>query len=322
MRQEQWRFTNVGADRAHRVRAGERRRARQAVTAAARRAAPLRRAWRTRSSSTAASPGALATSRGCPAGVEIGSLAAALAGGGRALELLGRGARFEDQPFVALNTALFEDGALAARAARRGGREADPAALLRHRRADAAGRGYPRTLAGRRGEQPRDGGRELRRHRRADLLHLPGHRDRGRAGRARRPLQGAAGGARRLPRRPAAVPLRARLDGQLALALLRRPARAHRRARQARRRGGRRQPERSLPHPRAPAGRQPHVRRARRAALLEPRALQGDPRGALAGGLQRSDPRPPGRPEDRRQADQPQPAASRARPWSTPTRSC
>ena len=57
------------------------------------------------------------------------------------------------------------------------------------------------------------------------------------------------------------------------------------------------------------------------AALRQPRALQGHPRRARARRLQRPHLRAPGRAEDRRQADQPQPAAVAPRRWSTPTRS-
>ena len=56
---------------------------------------------------------------------------------------------------------------------------------------------------------------------------------------------------------------------------------------------------------RRPPDRQPHDDRSCRAALPEPRDLQGHPRRQGARGVQRQDHRPPGRAEDRRQADQP-----------------
>jgi Fe-S cluster assembly protein SufD len=48
---------------------------------------------------------------GLPAGVALGSLAEALSSGAEGSEELGRHASFADQAFVALNTALFADGA-------------------------------------------------------------------------------------------------------------------------------------------------------------------------------------------------------------------
>ena len=65
---------------------------------------------------------------------------------------------------------------------------------------------------------------------------------------------------------------------QLALDLDRRRAGAQRRQRRPRRRGHRLHPQRPLSR-RGPAGdRQPHARRARQAALRQPRAVQGRPR--------------------------------------------
>jgi Fe-S cluster assembly protein SufD len=49
---------------------------------------------------------------GLPAGVRFRSLRAAIAEGDPAIEQLGRHAAFDDAPFAALNTALFEDGVL------------------------------------------------------------------------------------------------------------------------------------------------------------------------------------------------------------------
>ena len=63
----------------------------------------------------------------------------------------------------------------------------------------------------------------------------------------------------------------------------------------------------------ATAGRQPHDDRPRQAAQRQPRALQGHPRRHLARRLQRQDHRPPGRAEDRRQADEPDAAPVRRR---------
>jgi Fe-S cluster assembly protein SufD len=108
-RQEEWRFTNVGPI------------ARAAFVAAPRRA--IERAalapW--------LFPGApylvvvdgvaapeLSDLGGLPAGVRFMGLAAALAAGDEAVAELGARASFAEQPFVALNTALFADGALVA----------------------------------------------------------------------------------------------------------------------------------------------------------------------------------------------------------------
>ena len=57
--------------------------------------------------------------------------------------------------------------------------------------------------------------------------------------------------------------------------------------------------------------RQSHLHRSRLAALRQPRTVQGHPRRQVARRLQRQDLRPPGRPEDRRQADQQDAAAVR-----------
>ena len=55
----------------------------------------------------------LSSLSGLPAGVRVVGLRAALAANDPALEMhLGRAARFREQPFVALNTALMEDGAV------------------------------------------------------------------------------------------------------------------------------------------------------------------------------------------------------------------
>ncbi|HXT50704.1 MAG TPA: Fe-S cluster assembly protein SufD [Thermoanaerobaculia bacterium] len=54
----------------------------------------------------------LSNLEGVPAGVRFRSLREAIAEGDPAIELLGRHAAFDDAPFAALNTALFEDGVL------------------------------------------------------------------------------------------------------------------------------------------------------------------------------------------------------------------
>ena len=73
--------------------------------------------------------------------------------------------------------------------------------------------------------------------------------------------------------------------------------------------GARVRAERSLRRPRTAAPGQPHVDRPRDAARHEPRALQGRSWTAgLAGRLPRDDHRPAGRAEDRRHADQQEPA--------------
>ena len=136
-------------------------------------------------------------------------------------------------------------------------------------------------------------------------------RDRGGA-RGRRPagpLQAAAGGQGRAARgdaRRAARPRRALLRplagaGRVAL------ARRHRRA--LRGRGRRVRARRPVRRGRPPRRRHALADRPRAAALLEPRALQGDPRRPGARRLQRARDRAAGRAEDRRLADEPQPAA-------------
>ena len=107
MRQEAWRFTNVGAI---------------ARTAYARATPPRVTAvdvapWLYPGmASLVFVDGVLASALSdvaeLPAGVRFRSLAAAIAEGDPAVELLGRHATFADAPFAALNTALFEDGAL------------------------------------------------------------------------------------------------------------------------------------------------------------------------------------------------------------------
>jgi Fe-S cluster assembly protein SufD len=107
MRQEAWRFTNVGAI---------------ARTAYARATPPPVAAeevapWLySDMSSLVFVDGVLAPAlsdvAALPAGVRFRSLAAAIADGDPVVELLGRHASFADAPFAALNTALFEDGAL------------------------------------------------------------------------------------------------------------------------------------------------------------------------------------------------------------------
>ena len=107
MRQEAWRFTNVGPlARTAFVRATAGR-----VTAAD--AAPWLYAG---TAHLVIVDGVVAPelsdTAGLPAGVTFVSLREAIAAGHPAVELLGRHAAFEDAPFAALNTALFEDGVL------------------------------------------------------------------------------------------------------------------------------------------------------------------------------------------------------------------
>ncbi|HET9767999.1 MAG TPA: Fe-S cluster assembly protein SufD [Thermoanaerobaculia bacterium] len=107
MRQEAWRFTNVGPlarTAFERATAGR-------VTAAD--AAPWLYAG---TAHLVVVDGVVAPelsdTAGLPAGVTFVSLREAIAAGHPGVELLGRHAGFEDAPFAALNTALFEDGVL------------------------------------------------------------------------------------------------------------------------------------------------------------------------------------------------------------------
>src|SRR5262249_41080622 len=128
-----------------------------------------------------------------------------------------------------------------------------------------------------------------------------------------RPLQGAAGIARGVPRRRGPRAHVAERAVFVALVLARRPDRAQRRRRHSRRRRRRLHAERPLSRRSGAADRQPYDDRPREAALRQPRDLQGDPRRHLARGVQRQDHRPAGRAEDRREADQPRAAADRRR---------
>jgi Fe-S cluster assembly protein SufD len=107
MRQEAWRFTNVGPlARTAFVRAAPRK-----VTAE--QAAPWIYAG---TAHLVVVDGVVAPElsnlEAVPQGVRFGSLRDAIDAGGPAVELLGRHATFDDAPFAALNTALFEDGVL------------------------------------------------------------------------------------------------------------------------------------------------------------------------------------------------------------------
>ena len=107
MRQEAWRFTNVGPlARTRFARATPR-----PVTAAD--AAPWLYAG---TAHLVVVDGEVAPElsdvAGLPAGVRLRSLREAIAAGDPAVELLGRHATFDGAPFAALNTALFADGAL------------------------------------------------------------------------------------------------------------------------------------------------------------------------------------------------------------------
>lgn len=107
MRQEAWRFTNVGPlARTAFVRATPRR-----VTAEE--VAPWLYAG---TAHLVVVDGVVAPElshlEGVPPGVHFGSLREAIDSGDPAIEQLGRYATFDDAPFAALNTALFEDGVL------------------------------------------------------------------------------------------------------------------------------------------------------------------------------------------------------------------
>jgi Fe-S cluster assembly protein SufD len=107
MRQEAWRFTNVGPlARTRFARATPR-----AVTAAE--VAPWLYAGAAHLVLVdgVVAPELSAVS-GLPAGVRLLSLRDAIAAGDPAVELLGRHTNLDDAPFAALNTALFADGAL------------------------------------------------------------------------------------------------------------------------------------------------------------------------------------------------------------------
>ena len=149
---------------------------------------------------------------------------------------------------------------------------------------------------------------DLRLAGRPGLARERGDGGRGRGQRLRGPLQAPAGGGRVAPRgdpRRAARPRRALLRP---LDLLRgRPlAQRHRGALRGRGRGVRAQ--RALRGGRPPGGRHPLDGRPREAALLEPRALQGRPRRPGPRRLQRAGGGAPRRAEDRRRADEPEPA--------------
>ena len=279
---------------------------------------PVRATRRTGScSSTAASRRSCRARPGCPAGVRVGSLAAAVdrAGRRRRQRYLGQLADFATRAFAALNTAFAHDGAFVY--VPDGVVLEQPLQLLFVSTGDRSGRrsmSHPRTLivAGERSQarivetyvgargpdatsptpSPRSfvGENAVLDHYKVqqesvDAFHIAQH----------------------------ARPRRAQRELLVALVRARRQARPQRRRSPSRRRRRGVHAERPLSRRRRPAGRQPHDDRSRQAALPEPRDLQGHPRRQGARGLQRQDHRPPGRAEDRRQADQPRAAAVRRR---------
>ena len=138
-----------------------------------------------------------------------------------------------------------------------------------------------------------------------------GHRDRARGRRARRPLQAAARG-----RRPPSTWRRSRCgsgrDARFvdhSLALGRRARRATTSTCASRARAASARSTASSSSSGKQHHRHPHAHRPRGAALHQPRALQGHPGRPGARRLRRHDRGAPGRAEDRRPADEQEPAA-------------
>ena len=311
-RQEEWRFTNVAPIAATAVHAGGRRRrrdrradrARVAVAGAVRlvlRQRPLR-------------AGAVGSHGACRPGVQVGSLAAAIAQDAhRVRQRTSASEPTDGLPFAALNTAFLEDGALMLVPQGRRHRDArstsssSPAAPARPWRTRAcwwsAGAGSQSTP--RRSASSRAAGDAL--------LHQRG--DRGHAGRPGAIVELLPRPARHRGLVPRHQPARQRVRATASLQVARRSRSAaassrNDATRRARRRGRRTSTIDGSTWPTATQPRrQPHDHRSRHAALHQPRALQGHPRRQAPGRVQRPHHRPPGRAEDRRQADQPRAAA-------------
>ena len=191
-------------------------------------------------------------------------------------------------------------------------RRAHPGGVPVHRHARA---GDVRAAGARRARprQPDTADRDLRWRRWRARPHQRGHRDH--AGRrfGARSLPAAARVGDGLSHRP--HPDSAGTVEPLVVARLR-ARRAHRQARRrgrAGRRGRRLHPQRPLSRRRQQARRQPHRHRACETPRHQPRALQGHPRRAREGGVQRPDSGPPRRAEDRREADEQDAAPLRRR---------
>ena len=220
--------------------------------------------------------------------------------------------------------AFAEDGAVVLVAPGAVVERADPpGARLDRQRRGARRSPTPRTLvvAGR-GSESRIVESFVGARRHGYLAHERRHRDRGRGRRPGRPLQAAARG------RPAALHV-ATLAVQLGRDArfvdhslsLRGRALAQRHRRALRRRGRRVHARRPLRGRRPARGGHPLADRPRDAALHEPPALQGHPRRAGAGRLQRPRGRAAGRAEDRRRCRRTATCCSRARRSCTRRRS-
>ena len=156
--------------------------------------------------------------------------------------------------------------------------------------------------------------RDLRGAGRRTLLHQRGDRDRGRRDARRRSLQAPARERRRRSTSPpCTVP-----QGPQQRTSRRTPSRSAAAWRATTSTPcstakARLHAERPLPRRRHAACGQPHRHRPREAALHQPRALQGHPRRRMRAASSTARSRAPGRAEDRREADQQEPAALRAR---------
>ena len=249
-----------------------------------------------------------------PAGVRAGSLAQILAGDRGALEPhLARHEDFQHEAFSALNTAFLTDGAFVS--VPRGVLVEKPIHLLyRHGGGRGAGGHPPADPGGDRGGEPgvRGGGLCLAGRGRPSLQR--GHRGRGGRRKRRRapsdPAREPAGVSHLDPAQPAG-------PGQQRHVAHVPPGGGPHAPQHSPRPGGRggRVPDQRPVHGQRPAAHgQLHEGRARQPALREPAGLQGHPGRSGARGVSRPDHRAQGRPEDRRQADQHEPAPLRGRP--------
>ena len=255
--------------------------------------------------------------RTLPEGVTVGSLAAALAHAPPALvepHLARYAPTTSDHAFTALNTAFLQDGA-SSTSRRQPSSTSRSTCIFVYRPG-----GEPTVVAS---AQPDRGRRATARLTLVEsysalgddvyftnaVTEIVARRERG-----RRSLQGSS---RRARERSTSPPRRCtRPAAASSVALITSLGGAWSATRSASRfdgEGGEVHPQRPVPGRRPAARRQPHRHRPRQAALRQPRAVQGHPRRQGPRRLQRQDLRPPGRPEDRRQADQPDAAAVRRR---------